>query len=304
MKLRDSFVNDYFKCLSALKDSGVISQVGESENIGILNDDGCMYPVPSISEIEDLFSVNSELVNAKIAQGFCKLELAPLAAGIPFLIDKLTSLLIKKSTQEQILETSNSQNQIPVKVNREKQVWPWEKLLEADRSNEIAYFPKQYKSDHGGMTKKDALLNPQICASPGWSVGLVEDFEIMPAQGDGKTIGGRKKLEVGNSPNEYRQILSQPEYFGETGKTLEDFLTEFIVNLITLNRISNNEDDLNGLWCLGQYVRLTYADVVPAGRWVGRVGRLRLDMHRSNNKKCTSMIGASTVVRLPRKNLS
>ena len=301
MKLQDNFAKDYFECLSAFKESGVIAHVGESGDFGVIDDEGSQFPIPKIEEIETLFSENSELINAKMAQGFCKLELSPLAAGIPFLIKQLTSLLIKKSAEGQIFQSSLVIKQIPVEVNKEKQVWPWEKLLEADKNNEIAYFPKQYKSDHGGMTKKDVIFSSRICAFPGWSVGLVEDVDIMPGQGEGKTIGGRKQLEVGNSPNEYRQTLAEPEYFGETGKTIEDFLTEFIIRLVTLNEISNNEDDFNGLWCLGQYVRLPYADVVSAGRWVGKVGRVRLDIHRSNNKKCTSMIGASTVVRLLRR---
>ena len=40
------------------------------------------------------------------------------------------------------------------------------------------------------------------------------------------------------------------------------------------------------------------AEVVPAGRWIRQLGRLRLDAHRTDNKQCTKDVGAATTVRL------
>jgi hypothetical protein len=52
--------------------------------------------------------------------------------------------------------------------------------------------------------------------------------------------------------------------------------------------------------CLGQYTKISYAEVVPTGRWHRDVGRVRLDMHRTGNKHCKKSWGVSTTVRLMR----
>jgi hypothetical protein len=129
-------------------------------------------------------------------------------------------------------------------------------------------------------------------------VGLVESLPIMPQQGQGKTLWGRRQLEIGYSPREYLQILQTEAYRGETGKTLEDFITKFLIHLETTNEVSNDVNDKNALWCLGQYLKITYAELVPTGRWYRDVGRARLDMHRTGNKLCTKSWGGSSTVRL------
>ena len=120
----------------------------------------------------------------------------------------------------------------------------------------------------------------------------------MPQISEGKTLSGRKQLEVGSSPREYLQTLQTQPYLGETGKPLEDFITNFLTHLKTTNEVSNDVADDNALWCLGQYLKVPYAELLPTGRWYRQVGRVRLDMHRTGNKCCTKSWGASTTVRL------
>jgi hypothetical protein len=64
------------------------------------------------------------------------------------------------------------------------------------------------------------------------------------------------------------------------------------------NEISHDRYDDNALWCLAQYIKISYAECVPVGSWNSKVGRLRLDMHRTGNKKCTKSVGAATIVRI------
>jgi hypothetical protein len=142
------------------------------------------------------------------------------------------------------------------------------------------------------------IQNRHICAVPGWSVGLVEHFPVMMAQGHGQVVGGRKQLEIGSSPREYLQTLQEDAYRGETGKTLEDFLTKFLCHLETTDEVSNDVRDGNALWCLGQYMKIPWAEVVPTGRWHHDIGRVRLDMHRTGNKRCAKNFGGATTVRL------
>ena len=111
---------------------------------------------------------------------------------------------------------------------------------------------------------------------------------------------GRKQLEIGLSPREYIQILKTESYTGETGKTLEDFITEFLTHLETTNEVSHDRYNDNSLWCLGQFTKIKYAELVPTGWWHREFGRVRLDMHRTGNKLCTKSWGASTTVRLVR----
>jgi hypothetical protein len=120
----------------------------------------------------------------------------------------------------------------------------------------------------------------------------------MPPQGQGRTLGGRKQLEIGSSPREYLHGLQMPAHQGETGKTLEDFITKFLTHLEMTNEVSNDVNDNNALWCLGQYLKITYAELVPTGRWHRDVGRVRLDAHRTGNKVCTKSWGGSSTVRL------
>jgi hypothetical protein len=47
-------------------------------------------------------------------------------------------------------------------------------------------------------------------------VGLVESLSIMPQQGQGKTVGGRRQLEISSSPRDYLRTLQTQTYLGET----------------------------------------------------------------------------------------
>jgi hypothetical protein len=47
---------------------------------------------------------------------------------------------------------------------------------------------------------------------------------------------------------------------------------------------------------LAQYLKISYAELVPTGCWHRAVGRVRLDMHRTGNKQCTKNWGATYTV--------
>lgn len=114
----------------------------------------------------------------------------------------------------------------------------------------------------------------------------------------GQILGGRKQLETGSSPRDYLRTLQTQAYQGETGKTLEDFITKFLTHLGTTNEVINDMYDNNALWCLDQYLKVTYAKLVPTGCWYRDVGRARLDAHRPGNRLCTRSWGGSSTVRL------
>ena len=293
---------EYARCVTALNRTGILTLLPKSESIGVIGIDGKEYPIPNQEQVVELFAHNRELVDRKVPQGFDRLELTPIAMPTPLLIDRMKAALLKHAAEGTMYQTRRSPSDpfIPVRVNTEKQVWIWDTLRQALETDELVYFPQAYASNHRGQTKLEVVNNGRICAVPGWSVGLVESVPILPQQGRGKTVGGRRQLEIGSSPREYLQTLQTEAYQGETGKTLEDFMTKFLTHLETTNEVSNDVHDNNALWCLGQYLKVTYAELVPTGRWHRDVGRARLDMHRTGNKLCTRSWGGSSTVRLLR----
>jgi hypothetical protein len=296
---------EYARCVTALNRTGILTLLPKAESMGVIGIEGKEYPIPSLEQVVELFDQNRALVGRKVPQGFDRLELTPMAMPTALLMDRMNAVILKHAAEEKIYQTRHSPSDplIPVRVNAEKQVWIWETLRHALETDELVYFPQEYSSNHRGQTKLEVVKNGRICAVPGWSVGLVESVPIMPQQGQGKTFGGRRQLEIGSSPREYLRTLQMPAYQGETGKTLEDFITNFLTHLDTTNEISNDRYDNNALWLLGQYVKYVTqvkSDLVPTGWWHRAFGRARLDAHRPGNRRCTRSWGGSSTVRLLR----
>src|SRR4030042_5850860 len=217
------------RCVTVLSRTGILTLLPKSESIGVIGMDEREYPVPTQEQVVELFAHNIELVGRKVPQGFDRLELTPMAMPTPLFIDRMKAAILKRAAERKIYQTrcSPSDPLIPVCVNTEKHVWIWDTLRQSLDTDELVYFPQEYSSNHRGQTKLEVINNGRICAFPGWSVGLVESLPIMPEQGQGKTLAGRRQLEIGSSPNEYLQILQLEAYQGETEKTLEDFITHF-----------------------------------------------------------------------------
>jgi hypothetical protein len=299
---------EYPRHVTALYRTGILTLLPKSESIGVIGIDGKEYPVPTQEQVVELLAYNRELVNRKVPQGFDRLELTPMAMSLPYLFDLMKAVILKHAADGKIYQARRSASDpyTPVRVNKEKQVWIWETLRQALDTDELVYFPQEYSSNHRGQTKLEIINNGRICAVPGWSVGLVESLPIIPQPGRGKIIGGRRQLEIGSSPRDYLRTLQTQAYQGETGKTLEDFITKFLTHLETTNEVSNDRYDNNALWLLGQYVKYVKhvkSDLVPTGWWHRDFGRARLDAHRPGNRLCTRNWGGSSTVRLLKPSL-
>ncbi len=306
-QLEESFPveREYTRCVTALNRTDILTPLPKSGRIGAIGIDGKEFPIPTQEQVIELFAQNKELVSKKVPQGFDHLELTPMAVPTPFLIDRMKAAILKHASQENTYQTRRSPADplTPVRVSTEKTVWMWDTLRQALDTDELVYFPQEYSSNHRGQTKSEVVNNGRICAVPGWSVGLVESLPVMPQQGRGKTLGGRKQLEIGSSPRDYLRMLQTQAYQGETGKTLEDFVIKLLTHLETTNEVSNDRYDNNALWCLGQYVKYVKhvkSDLVPTVWWHRDFGRVRLDAHRPGNRLCTRSWGGSSTVRLSR----
>jgi len=292
---------EYARCIASLTRAGILTFLPGYRRTGITGSDGKEYPVPTREQVEKLLDNNRELANTKALQGFGRLELVPMAMPLHRLLGLLEAAVVRHAAKGQIYQTrcNASDPLVPVRVNNDKQVWVWDTLKQLTDTDELVYFPMEYSVNHRGQTKAEAAGNTRICAVQGWSVGLVEDVPVMPQPGQGQILAGRKQLETGFAPREYLETLQQEPYRGETGKTLEDFITGFLIRLEETDEVSHDRYDNNSVWCLGQYVKIEYAELVPTGWWHREMGRMRLDMHRTGNKLCTRNWGASTTVRLP-----
>jgi hypothetical protein len=292
---------EYACAIAALKQSGILTLLPRSKKFGVIGIDGKEYLVPTIGHVRRAFSSNKELVARKRRQGFTKLQLTPMAMPIPRLIELAKAAILKHAAEGKIFRTKQKSKEanVPLRINADKTFWIWEKVRKALDTPGIVYFPQTYGTfGHHGLAKEEAIKNKNLCAVPGWSIGLIEPMAIMPKKGKGKTTGGRKQPEANLAPNDYLKILEEPPCQGETGWTPEDFLTYFITRLETTNQISHSREDKNASWLLGAFFPNAgekYLErLVFVGYCVG--GRLYLSVHRSANKfKCSV---ARSMVRL------
>ncbi|TAL57542.1 MAG: hypothetical protein EPN86_01870 [Nanoarchaeota archaeon] len=300
---------EYSCVIAALSRVGILTILPRSGKPGVTGIDGKEYPAPTKEQVKKAFARNKGLVARKMRQGFTRLQLTPIAMPVPKLIELLKKAVLKHSAEGKINRTKQkpAEADVPAQVNKEEQVWIWEKVCKALDTSKIVYFPKAYDaSGHKGLTKKETILTKRLCAVPGWSIGLIEPIPVMPKQGKGKTRGGRKQLEANSNPHEYLRTLSTPAYEGETGWTPEDFLIQFITQLEMTNQVSHDRHDSNALWLLGAYIpdlmpksgnKRYKMQLVPVGYWSSDTGRkMYFSAHRTGNR--FRICVARTMVRL------
>jgi len=281
---------EYSRNIDTLSHTGILTILPRSKKLGVIGIDGKKYPAPTQERLLEIFTRNKELVDRKMRQGFTRLLLTPIAMPIPQLIDLAKTALLKHAADGKIIQTKRNPTDpdISVRVNTVKPIWIWDRVRKVLDTPKIVYFPQAYtKNDHQGLTKEKVIHTAPLCAVPGWSVGLIEPIPIMPGQGQGKVMGGRKQLEGYSAPRDYLQTLSTPAYQGETGWTLEDFLTHFITHLETTSQVSHDRYDANALWLFGSYIPdlMPKALVVPVGYWSRNVGRkIYMSAHRTANR--------------------
>jgi len=287
----------YGTCIGVLEAAGLL--VPMAEGTGVAGLDGEEYPAPTPDRVLDLLERNAELVQLKADQGFTRLLLTPMAASVQALVDGVGTAL--RAREGSLLRTRANPGDpdVPAGLTRKVPVWVWERVRAALDSPQVVYLPTSYGADHGGLMKDRIVRDPRHCAVPGWSVGLVEDTPMIPGRGQGRAVGGRVQLEAGLPPKDYLEAMTDPAYGGETGFTLEDALTLFLVHLEATGEVSHDRSDGNALWCLGSYLPslMERALLVPTISWQsGRGKRLYIGTHRTANR--APFIGPRTVVRL------
>ena len=281
---------EYARTIAALNRTGIMTLLPRSEVVGVIGIDGREYPVPTQEQLQEVFIRNSELVDGKMRQGFTQLQLTPIARPTSRLMDRVRTTVLKHAAAGKIIQTKqdSADPDIPVRVNTGEQIWIWDRVRQALDTPSLVYFPQAYTDcDHRGLTKEEVMQNSRLCAVPGWGVGLIEPIPIMPQQGQGEVIGGRRQLEAYSIPRDYLLALGTSTYQGETGWTPEDFLTHFTTQLETTNQVSHDRYDSNALWLLGSYMpsSMPNSGLVPVGYWARDAGRkMHVSAHRPGNR--------------------
>ncbi len=305
-----SLASEYERCLRTLDALGLLIPLSRTNRLGVIGTDGNEYPVPTREQVTGVFTRNPELVARKATQGFTQLQLTPIALPISLMIDRVRDALLIQAAAGQIFHTKRDpvDANVAARINTAKPIWMWEMVRQAADTADLVYFPHTFSEhDHHGLTKEEAFQNTRCCAVPGWSVALIEPIPVMPSQGTGLMLGGRKQLEACSNepleerlcPRDYLRTLSTPGYQGETGWTLEDFLIHFMTQLHTAHQVSHDRSDGNALWLLGSYLPNSdhkgMKSLVLVGYWDR--GRLYLTAHRSANR--LRSVAARSMVRLP-----
>ena len=299
--MQDARVKEYARLITALNQTGILTVLPRSERPGVIGIDGEEYPIPTQEQLQKIFTRHKGLVARKRRQGFTRLQLTPIAMPLSELVDKVEGAVRKHAAAGAIIRTKRDPGDadMPARVNAGKPPWIWDPVRQAMDTAGLVYFPQTYSEcDHGGSSKEEVMRETRFCAVPGWSVGLIEPIPVMPQQGQGEIKGGRSQLEAFSTPRDYLQTLSTSACEGETGWTLEDFLTHFLTQLDTTDQISHDRSDGNALWLLGTFMpnpgQRGKTNLVAVGYWDR--GRIYLSVHRSGNR--FKMLAARSMVRL------
>ncbi|OGD32022.1 hypothetical protein A3C91_01535 [Candidatus Azambacteria bacterium RIFCSPHIGHO2_02_FULL_52_12] len=269
---------------------------------GIKGIDNKEYPFPSFETILRLMRENKEVMREKQAQGFTRLLITPFGMKLEDLAETYKQAVLKHHREGTLFYTrkdpkDETEALEPVALHDDCEtnpdhapLWVWDTYNNADTTGALVYHPQEFsRKNHRGTTKRELLTS-----AGGWHIQLIEDLPNIPRKDQGKTIGGRPRLDTAGSsitpyikqgktvpsPQEYLTALHQdPRYRHEHGMTPEDQLAYAILHLEQTNQVIDNYQGNGSIsYQLGAYFPASGA--VPYACWYrdGRQARLgRLD---------------------------
>jgi hypothetical protein len=207
--------------------------------------------IPAYEEILKRAEAKKEFLEKKREQGFTQLLLVPFGMRLREIADRAGDLILKKHKEGNLRGTNGDKLELDEKMP----VWMHETYQggDADQSGDLVYYPEKFdKEKHGGKTKQEILDE-----TDGWDFMFIEDLPDLPAQGKGKTVGGRKQLEANQSPIQYlEKMRTEKQYAGESGMTPEAELVYFMHCLQKNNQVIDDWDGSGKAnWNLGGYFK-------------------------------------------------
>ena len=266
----------YLAQIETLQAAGIIEPL-QSGQEGIKGIDNKGYVIPALETIMAQIAEKQEILAPKIEQGFTKLVLIPFAKDLGALIDGAKSRILEHKRTGKLLGANGD----ALDLDTSNPMYAWDRYRNADKlGGELVYDVNEYSANHGGKTKTQILS--ESSSTPGWQIMLVEDVPDIPRKDspNTKTLGGRKQLEAGKSPNEYLTIQkSDPDYANETYHTPESWLAYFIAHLEATNKVIDDYQGGGSVRYLGN-AYFSSSGGVPSGFWGRGLQQAVLDRDR------------------------
>jgi len=275
-----------------LTDTGILETLSTGE-LGIKDKDGNEYPFPEYLEIRKRAKENKEILERKSEQGFTKLLITPFAVPLDELHEKLIQNLRRHSKENKILElkTNPSSPDVPVSLDEAQPI----DFSGGFPSEGLVYEPEEFSEQHNGKTKDEV-----ISQSGAWQFSFIENLPVLPGSGGGRVIFGRKQVEAWLTPEEYLQLLRNPEYKGEVGTTPEDWVAFVLDYLEETDQLIDDPNIGKASFALGAY--FPNEGTVPNEGFVRAMSPSRMQMlvkaYVSTCRKSEGMIYNSTRTRV------
>lgn len=287
----------YKKIVDSMEITGILSVIAGTKEFGVIGFDGEVYPVPTLDQVSEILMHNSMKLSYKMDEGFTRLLLTPMAISVLRLIDIVSLQISAKANGRGLFKIANN-SRVPVKAKSKDSVWVWRKVREIFDTDLIIYFPKSYDLlTHKGFKKSEVVKNTNFCAVAGWSISLIKPNSGCLPDKVKDVANTIQRTEETLAPADYLKDIVSKEYPSETGWTIEDFLTYFIFSIEDSNLIVYDRQDNNCLWLTGNYIPHMgkFNNLVPAGYYESRVGKLCISAHRTANK--LKVATSNTIVR-------
>jgi hypothetical protein len=279
---------------------------------GIIDVFGEEHPFPTTEEILERLENKKEIIELKLKQYHRpKLLIVPFGKsivseeGVCFASALEQTLIKYKDTlhnedgswpfqdDTDQLKTDTSGNLF---ANDDRPVWIWDQYKNAEESGDLVYDAQELTENHQGKTKKQ-----KIDEIGGYSIILIDDIVDLPQTGQDKE--GRKTPDAGKTPQEYLQMLTDPnnpeckQYQGERGHYIEETIYQYISNLIqqkglvTDNFYQERKQKGKATYSIGNYFKSSRG--VPYSYWGSDLRRVNLlrDVRGDRNSNFSARLG-------------
>jgi len=247
------------------------------------------FPFPTERQIraELRRSERKDFCELKIKQGFTRIQITPI---IPLsqIIETLKSVTLKHEDNLFDAQKDKTAKKTKLTVNKNQPVWFQEDEYgnNADLNNDIIYYINKFpdrvddgtgntttelynQTKHGGLTKKELLLQSLKTPFPGYIVELKQENQLIPRKNKASTTHGRKNLETKKSPEDcLKEIQIKQEYQGESLTTIDSEIINAIISLEESNGVIRDFQNSNDAACFAAGTYLRHHDYVPSFYWI------------------------------------
>lgn len=234
----------YQKQKRILEEIGILKDLPESQNLGVIGVNNREYPLPDLVEISGgLTREKIELLKSKSKQGFTKLMMVPFPMNLLELMEVHKQLVIKRA--EQGLLRSPGKRILTGNFNEPYRFTPEIEWHNEDPEKSFIYYyeaidDRGYRSPKRNRNSKRELLED----GRGWNIVLAQDFHPIIDK-KGLRLDGRLDEKIATSAEDFLKVLKKsPEFKGEQGFAVEDWILYAMLSLAEKNTQIDFKDQI------------------------------------------------------------